>query len=194
MHPEAFGEFISDSTVILVKAHVAKRTECQSFSIRFRPESKRSNMESSSQTYCASYDDEGKELVTILIQNLKQRVTVAKQTYPIKFVTTYAKSLMWCGEWGCRNSAYPPSVCVRQWRWKQACARSGFSMKMTKENSLPNPTWFAKANSLRSGENRQQDGSSSLWFWVIWIIILGEEFYCSLTALNLWVFINSTEK
>ena len=51
-------------------------------------------MKSSSQTYFANYKDEGKELVSILIQNLNLRVTVAERTYLIKFMPTYAKLLM----------------------------------------------------------------------------------------------------
>lgn len=51
-------------------------------------------MESSNQTYFSNYSDEGKELVSILVQNLTLRVTVVKRTYPIKFVATRAKLLM----------------------------------------------------------------------------------------------------
>lgn len=40
---------------------------------------KRSNIESSNQTSFANYSDEGKGLLSILIQNLNLRVTVAKE-------------------------------------------------------------------------------------------------------------------
>lgn len=52
------------------------------------------NEEFSNQTYFANHSDEGKELVSILIQNWNLRVTVAKRTYPIKFMATYVKLLM----------------------------------------------------------------------------------------------------
>lgn len=82
-------------------------------------------------------------------------------------------------------------TCITNQGCKQAYLRSSFSVKITKESSLPKTPGLPKPIAW-SQMKTNSITSPGPWFWVISVVL--KESCCILTAENWWVFVDGFEQ